>query len=97
VVVCDLYIEGVTFSPLKADSPLIIDANAKLPRPIPQQFFQPICGRDSQVVKRYRIIDHAQLPQGNLLNSPWQSARKLSRKDLFCFSILERLNHGIIV
>ncbi len=97
MIIRDLYIEGVTFSPLKADAPLIIDANAVLSRSILCQFFQPIRRRDSQVLKRYGIIDHSQLPQGSLLNVRRQPARKLTTKDLLCFGIFEGLNHSSII
>jgi hypothetical protein len=68
VIVRNLNIEGISTLPPKADSPLIIDANAELPRPISSQFLQTIGRRHSQVIERYRAVQHAQLSQSNLLD-----------------------------
>jgi hypothetical protein len=40
VVVHDLDLEGVAVSPDKADAPLVVDANAVLPRPVVLQRLQ---------------------------------------------------------
>lgn len=97
MIIRDLYIKGIPFSPFKADPPLIIDADAVLPRPISGKLFQPVRRRDSQIVERYGVIQHSQLAQSNLLNVRWQSARKTPTKDPFCFNILEGLNHKFII
>jgi len=95
MIIRDLYLKGIPLSPLKADSPLIIDAYAVLPRPISGELFQPVRRRDSQIVERYGVIQHSQLAQSNLLNVHRQSARKTPTKDPFCFNILEGIDHRL--
>jgi len=56
VVVGDLDVEGVSFTPDEADSPLVVDPDAVLPFAIPLQLFQPIPGRHSEVLERTRAV-----------------------------------------
>jgi hypothetical protein len=46
--------------PDKADSPLVIDADAVLASPATFQRFQPICRRRKQVPQFRRIVQHLQ-------------------------------------
>ena len=59
MVIRDLSIERVTASPLKTDSPLVIDADAMLPCTVAAKFFKSIRGRDSQVIEVDGVVDHS--------------------------------------
>ena len=59
MVIRDLDVERVTAAPLETDSPLVIDSDAVLSCSIAAEFFESICGRDSQVIEVDGIVDHA--------------------------------------
>ena len=42
--------------PAEADPPLVVDPNAVLPRPAAFQAFQPVAGRDPQIVETRRSV-----------------------------------------
>jgi len=52
VIVDNLDIVRVTVLPPKADAPLVVDANAVLTLSVAAQRFEPIAGRDTQVLNR---------------------------------------------
>jgi hypothetical protein len=52
VIVDNLDIVRVSVLPPKADAPLVVDANAVLTLSVTAQRFEPIAGRDAQVLKR---------------------------------------------
>ena len=51
--------------PEKANAPLGIDADAVLPGPVALELFQPVGGRDAQIVKGFRRVEHIKLAQGD--------------------------------
>jgi hypothetical protein len=59
---------GAVLRPHKTDAPLIVDANAVLPFAIIFQRFEPIGRGYLQINERLSLIQHEQLPQGDLLN-----------------------------
>ena len=62
MIVRDLDLEGIVTAPHKADSILVIDANAVLSLPVAAKLFQPVSGRAFQVVKGCRIVEHREFP-----------------------------------
>jgi len=62
MVVSDLSVVGVSVSPAEAHAPLIIDADAVMPLAIPGQLFQPVAGRNPQILERLRRIEDSELP-----------------------------------
>jgi hypothetical protein len=68
VVIDHLYIVGIAIAPHKADAPAVIDPNALLSRSIPCQLFQAIGWGNLQIIEGVRIVEHAQFPQGDLLD-----------------------------
>jgi hypothetical protein len=56
VVIGDLYIISVAISPDKADSVLIVDANAVLAFTISRQGFEVIAREDRQIVQLTRAV-----------------------------------------
>jgi len=59
MVIRDLSIERVTASPLKTDSPLVIDADTVLPCTTAAEFFKSIRGRHAQVIEVDGVVDHS--------------------------------------
>ncbi len=68
MIISDLNVYRVAFFPRKANAPLVIYADAIVPRPITGQFFQPVRRGDAKIINALCIINHTQLSQGNLLN-----------------------------
>ena len=60
MVVHYFHVPSVPISPHKADSPLVVDANAMLVAPIPKEGFQPVAGRYSQIVDTCIAIDETE-------------------------------------
>ena len=48
MIIKDFYVMGIAAFPNEADTPLIVNSNAMLPRSIAFQFFKPVRGRDTQ-------------------------------------------------
>ena len=59
MIIGDLDVERVAAVPLETDSPLIIDPNAILPCTVAAEFFEAICGWDSQVIEVDGVVDHS--------------------------------------
>src|SRR5947207_11479294 len=51
MVVHDLHAVGVAVLPDEADAPLVVDANAMLPRPVALQRLEPVAGRHAQRIE----------------------------------------------
>jgi hypothetical protein len=60
VIVHDLDIVSVALKPLEADTPPIVDSNARLSCPVSLQGFEPITGWIAQVPDRCRRIELAE-------------------------------------
>ncbi len=60
MIVNDLDI-GCTFSPSKTNSPLVVDANAILPPPLPLQSLKPIAGRYFEITHPVGSFQHFKL------------------------------------
>jgi hypothetical protein len=58
---------GVAFVPYKADSPLIVDTNTVLSRPIPNKGFKAVSRGNTQIKNRLRSMNHDKLPISNAL------------------------------
>jgi hypothetical protein len=68
VIVDDLDVMGISVVPDEADPPLLVDADAVLASPIPEQGLEPIAGRDLQRIQPRSRIELQELPQGHPLN-----------------------------
>ena len=97
MVVDNLNVHGIAINPLETDSPLIIDANAILSRPVAPKLLQMIGRRHAKVVQPDGIIDHPQLAQRSLLDVGRQFPRALTRVYLFGFGVFEGLYHALII
>ena len=97
MVVNYLHILGALRSPHKANSPLIVDADAVLPLPISSQSFELIAWRHAQIIKNQGPTKLLQLPKRRTLDidpAPYTSALKEGLRVL----ALEALySHALIV
>src|SRR5258708_38857087 len=65
VVVNDLDVLRPCIRPAEADTPLLIDADAVLPGPVPGELLQAVAGRNPHAVSPVRGVEHRQLTPGN--------------------------------
>jgi hypothetical protein len=89
VVIGHLDVVGVTIAPLKANAPAVIDPKAVLSCSIPRQLFEAIGQGALQIRERMGIVQHAQLPQSDLLDVRWQPSGTLASENLLGLTILE--------
>jgi hypothetical protein len=97
VIVDDLHLVRVSIAPSEADSPLIVDPDAMLTRPIAPQRFQPVAGRYAQEVQRCRGIHLNQFPQCDPQQIWRQSSRRHAAEKFFGFSVGKALNHRLAI
>jgi hypothetical protein len=67
-------------SPGKADSVLVVDANAVLPSPSALQRFEPVTFESCQVCERFRRIKPDQARAGGILDVPEFLTRSLPNR-----------------
>ena len=72
---------GVVTDPSKADSPLIVDANAVLPTTISSELLEAICRGDEQILEGLGGIQQEQLSQRNPLKVLREPPYVFSSKD----------------
>ena len=89
MVIGNLDVVGVTITPLKAHAPAVIDPKAVLSCSVPRQLFEAIGRGDLQIRERMGIVEHAQLPQSDLLDVRWQPSGALADENLLGLTILE--------
>ena len=58
MIIDNLHIVAIPFSPFKTFTPLVVDADAVLARTVVGEFFQAICGGDAKVLQRHSPIEH---------------------------------------
>ena len=83
----------MAISPEKADTPLIIDANAILPLAITLQRLKPIRGRQPKIFQSDSRINRVELHKCPLLNLSRKSFHELALKDSFGVGIAKGFNH----
>jgi hypothetical protein len=93
MVVGDFQIVGISLFPAEADAPLLVDPDAVLAEAVTCQGFQPVCGRDSQIIQVDRLADHREFVQGTLLNWKWQAFGSLLVPYFLGFLVRESLDH----
>ena len=97
MVIHNLDVLSIACFPVKANAPLIVNANTVLSRTIPRQLLQPVGGRRSQILQSHRAIEHAEFAERHLLNVGWKSLRPFAVEDFLGFFGLERSDHAVIV
>jgi hypothetical protein len=79
MVIDDLNIKSIAVFETKAQTPLVVDANAPLAFAAPAQSFQPVAGRNPKVLECIRVVQHLQFAfrdDGNRLESAGAFALK---------------------
>ena len=86
---------GVCISalPAKADAPLIIHANAVLPRAIALQLFQAIAGRYAKIVQTFCCVYDHELAQHRTLQLGGETSNPRSLEQPLGVGIGEALDH----
>jgi len=87
MVIHDLNTLRMSIAPEKADSPLIIDANALRSFAIPFERLEPIRGRQPEIFQPDSCVNRVQFHECPLLN--------LSRKSFHEFALKNSLSVGI--
>ena len=80
--------------PLKADAPLLVDADTVLPCSVANELFESVGRRNAQVSESLGVAKHAKLTVGDLLDVLRQFARASTGEDLLGFLIPEGLDHN---
>jgi hypothetical protein len=93
VVIDNLHIVGIAPVPLKADAPLIVDADAVLAGAVAPQPLQTVARWHSEVGQAHRRIYDAEFPQGHSLNSRSKLPNPLTLEEPFGIPIPKALNH----
>jgi hypothetical protein len=88
VIVANFNAFGIASVPYKADAPLVIDADAVLPDPVPDQRFEPVIGRNAKVIKALCSIHHSQLAPRNGLNLIRQFFGEIANPDSLSWLVL---------
>jgi hypothetical protein len=68
MVVDDFDMAWSSFLPDEADAPLVVDQDAVLAGAVAFQRFQPIAGRDTQILQDARLIEQTQFAQRRRLD-----------------------------
>jgi DNA primase len=79
--------------PAEAHAPLVIDADAMLPRAVAPQLLQAIVGRDAEVIRLLRGIKHDKLLEHCAVEVAWKTTQALSREETLGVAVREALNH----
>src|SRR6185437_13629408 len=93
VVVDDFDMHRSSLMPNETNAPLVIDPDRVLSLPVRLQGFEPIAGRNAQVIEQPGLIQKAKLSQRDILNVRRQSSALPSRPDQFRLGIGKTLDH----
>jgi hypothetical protein len=93
MVIDDLHVVGVSIREAKAQTPLIVYPNAKLPLTIALEGLQSVRRRYAQVIDASGNIEHLKLPLRDCLKGP-EPLRRPSAIEGFRVLAAERLDHG---
>ena len=94
VIVNNLDLPGIAITQGETNAPLRVDANAMLPKPVPAQNFQPVAGRDPQVIEVTSRVNRDQFGTSPLLNLRGQSANGMACEDGRSVLAGKTLDHG---
>jgi hypothetical protein len=97
MIIHDLDVIRFVIDPFKAGTPLIVDTNTILSRPIALQLLKMVAWGREQVLKIFGIIQVDQLTAGGALNIFWQFRRDVAQEDFPGFIGSERCNHESII
>ena len=81
MIVNDLDLPYVAIAPDETYAPLLIDANAVLPKSVATKHFQPVAGRNSQIIETASRVDRNQLGPSPLLDLHGYPSNGVACKD----------------
>src|SRR3989338_10638800 len=93
VIINDLYLIRIAAFPSETNAPLIIDANAVLPRAPPGKFLQTIARRHTKIRKLRRRVEHPQFTHRAPVDSRRQSVRSLALKNILGINVPKASDH----
>ena len=97
MVIRNLHVGGAAFRPAKADTPLLIHADAVPALEVPFEGLEPVARRHSQVFESCRRVDHDEFAVHDILKVLRQPAGYVAPEKLLGFGVGETLNHpGLI-
>lgn len=96
MIVHDFDRVNVAVSPLKANTPLIIDADAVLPLPVPLQALQPVPRQIRERLQIGRGIHDVQFSQGGSLDR-LEPAHRFPAEEAPGVRAAERLDHTLML
>ena len=74
---------------------MLVDANAMLPKSVATKSFQPVAGRDPQIIEAASRIDCKQLGTGPLLDLHGEPANSIANEDSRSAFTGEGLDHEL--
>jgi hypothetical protein len=93
VIIDYFHVISISVSPFETDTILVVDSNAVLPGTIAGEFFQPISGRDCQVIQGESSIQDCQFFEGWPSKTGRNSEAFAGLPELFCIRVQEADNH----
>jgi len=95
MVIDDLDVIGIPAPPFKANSPLIVDADAVKARPVARKFFESIPRRDTKIRQFIGSVQDQKLPERGPLEFWRPPAHRFTGKDPLGVSVAEALDHSV--
>jgi hypothetical protein len=93
MVIHDLDLVGISFTPFEADAPLVVDPDAVLARAITAEFLEPIPRRDPKVLELVGRIQDQELTEGTALECGGPPAHRFAQEDAVGIPVPEALDH----
>jgi hypothetical protein len=93
VVVGDFDVEFQAVFPSENNPPLLVDSDAPVTGQIPLKLFEAISRWNEKILHNPRLIDHAELATGTLLDVARQFGNPKPGVDLLSVGIAEALDH----
>ncbi len=97
MIIRDLDFIDIVVSPLEAHAPLMVDPDRVLSGSLSLQLLQPISWRRAKILDRFRVVEHPELPQANLLHIDRELLDELSSTYAFRVAVCEGFDHVGIV
>ena len=97
MVVDDLDVESMAGTPDEADPPLLVHADAELPRTITFELLKAIRRRHTQILQDRGRVEHPELPKGDSLDIGAKSLDGLSPEEALGVAVLEGLDHACTI
>ena len=95
MIIDNVDLPSVSITPNETNAPLVVDANAMLPGAVASKNFEPVAGRDPQVIKAASRVDCHQLGPSPLLDLSGQAADGITSEDSRGAFTGKALDHGL--